>query len=89
VYVRGKAYLASGRPREAAAEFQKILDRRGLLLADPLGAAALLEEGRALAAAHEVPRAKQAYNEFLALWKNADAGIPMLTDAQSEFRRLQ
>jgi tetratricopeptide (TPR) repeat protein len=89
LYVRGKAYLASGHPREAAAEFQKILDRRGLLLADPLGAAALLEEGRAFASAHEVPQAKAAYQKLFALWKNADPGIPMLTDAQSEFTRLQ
>jgi tetratricopeptide (TPR) repeat protein/predicted Ser/Thr protein kinase len=87
-YVRGKAYLAAGRGPEAAIEFEKILTRRGLLLADPLGAAALLEEGRAVASAGNIPKARAEYQSFLALWKNADPGIPILTAAHQELARL-
>ena len=87
--MRGKAYLAAGRPAEAAAEFRKIVDRRGLVFADPVGAAALLEMGRALASAHDPAGAEAAYETFLTLWKDADEDVPLLKEARTEFARLR
>ncbi len=89
VYLRGKAYLAAGRPADAAAEFRKIIDRRGLVFADPVGAAALLGLGRALASAHDPAGAKAAYKTFLTLWNDADEDVPILKEAQMEFARLR
>jgi tetratricopeptide (TPR) repeat protein len=88
VYVRGEAYLAAHRPIEATAEFRKILDHRGLLLADPLGARVRLELGRALAQAGNAVQAREAYSDFLALWKDADADIPILKQARAEYANL-
>lgn len=87
-YVRGEAYLASHRSAEAAAEFQKILDNPGIVLADPIGALAHLQMGRALALAREKTKAKAAYQEFLKLWKDADPDIPILKQAKTEYARL-
>ena len=87
-YVRGEAYMASNRPVEAAAEFQKIFDRPGLLLADPVGPRARLELGRALAKAGEKAKAKAAYHDFLTLWKDADPDVPILKEAKKEFAEL-
>ncbi len=77
VYVRGEAYLAAGQGSKAAAEFQKILDRRGVVLNDPIGALAHLQLGRALAMSGDTAKAKTAYKEFLELWKYADPDIPI------------
>lgn len=87
-YVRGEAYMASNRPAEAAAEFQKIFDRPGLLFADPVGPRARLELGRALAKAGETAKAKAAYHDFLTLWKDADPDVPILKEARREFSEL-
>ena len=89
IYVRGEAYLAEGRGSEAVAEFQKILSHRGIVVSDPLGAVARLELGKAFALSGEVSRAKSAYEDFLALWKDADADIPILKQAKAEYARLQ
>jgi eukaryotic-like serine/threonine-protein kinase len=88
VYVRGEAYLAEQKGAEAAAEFQKILDHRGVVLADPVGAMARLQLGRALAMSGNKTGAKAAYQDFLTLWKGADPGNPVLKQAQAEFARL-
>ena len=88
VYVRGEAYLAAGRGAEAAAEFQKILDHRGIVSSDPIGALARLESGRAYALSGDRSRAKTAYQNFLALWKDADPDIPVLKLAQAEYASL-
>jgi len=87
-YIRGEAYLAAGRGQEAAAEFQKVLDHRGIVLADPIGPLALLQMGRAYAAAGEKAKAKSAYQDFLALWKDADPDLPVFKQASAEFARL-
>jgi eukaryotic-like serine/threonine-protein kinase len=87
-YVRGEALMAGRRYGEAAAEFQKILDHRGLVGADPIGAAVHLQLGRALARSGHTRQAKEAYQAFLTLWKNADAAIPVLKRAQAEYARL-
>jgi len=87
-YVRGQGYLQSGRGREAAAEFQKILDHRGIVLADPVGALAHLQLGRAYAVSGDRTRAKSAYEDFLTLWKDADPDIPILIRARTEHAKL-
>jgi DNA-binding winged helix-turn-helix (wHTH) protein/Tfp pilus assembly protein PilF len=84
VYVRGEAFLAEGRGAEAAAEFQKILDHRGVVVSDPVGALARLQLARAHAMAGDSARAKAAYEDFLGLWKDADADLPVLLKARSE-----
>lgn len=88
VYVRGEAYLAAHRGAEAVAEFQKILDHRGIVVSDPIGALAHLQSGRAFALSGEKTKAKAAYQDFLTLWKDADPDIPILKQAQTEYARL-
>jgi len=89
VYVRGEAYLAAHQGKEAAAEFQKILDHRGIVLNGPIGALARLQLGRAYAMAGDTAKAKAAYQDFLTLWKDADPDIPILKQAKAEYARLQ
>ena len=88
-YVRGEAYLRAGKGREAAAEFQKILDHRGVVFADPIGALAHLQLGRAYGLMGDNAKAKTAYQTFLALWKDADPDIPVLKEARAEYVKLQ
>lgn len=87
-YVRGEAYLAAGRGQEAAAEFQKVLGHRGIVLADPVGVLAHLQLGRVFALSGDKARAKAAYETFFSLWKDADPAIPILTSAKAEYGRL-
>ena len=63
-YVRGEAFIAVRRYAEAAAEFQKILDHRGIVGADPIGALAHLQLGRAFALSGDKAKAKAAYRDF-------------------------
>src|SRR5439155_16518449 len=72
-YVRGEAYLKAGRGREAAAEFQKVLDHRAILFADPIGALAHAQLGRADPLVGAEGHAKASYQDFLTLWRGADA----------------
>ena len=87
-YVRGQALVAARRYAEAAAEFQKILDHRGIVGADPIGALAHWQLGRAFALSGDKTKAKAAYEAFLALWKDADPAIPILKSAKAEYARL-
>jgi eukaryotic-like serine/threonine-protein kinase len=87
-YVRGEALVAAHRYVEAGAEFQKILDHRGIVGADPIGALAHLQLGRAFALSGDKIKAKAAYQAFLALWKNADLDVPILKSAKAEYERL-
>jgi eukaryotic-like serine/threonine-protein kinase len=89
IYVRGEAYLAAHRGAEAAAEFQKILDHRGIVFSDPVGALAHLQLGRAFALSGDKTKAQTAYQDFLTLWKQADPEIPILKQAKTEYARLQ
>jgi len=89
VFVRGEAYLAAHKGSEAAAEFQKILDHRGLVLNQPIGALAHLGLGRAYVLQGDIPKGKAAYQDFLALWKDADPDIPILKQAKAEYAKLQ
>ena len=87
-YVRGEAFIAAHRYAEAAAEFQKILDHRGIVGLDPIGALAHLQLGRVFALSGDKAKAKAAYQAFLALWKDADPDIPILKSAKAEYARL-
>jgi eukaryotic-like serine/threonine-protein kinase len=89
IYMRGEAYLAEHRGAEAAVEFKKVLDHPGIVVADPIGAMAHLQLGRALAVSGDKAKANIAYQDFLALWKNADRDIPVLTQAEAEYAKLQ
>ena len=88
IYVRGEAYLALHRGPEAAVEFQKILDHRGIVISDPAGAVAHLELARAYMLSGNKSRAGQAYRGFLLLWKDADPDIPILKQAYAEYSNL-
>jgi serine/threonine protein kinase/tetratricopeptide (TPR) repeat protein len=88
-YVRGEALSATHRYPEAAAEFQKILDHRGIVGADPIGVLAHLQLGRTFALAGDQVKAKRSYEQFLALWKDADNDVPILVQAKTEYARLQ
>ena len=89
VFVRGEAYLAAHQGKEAAAEFQKILDHRGVVANEPIGALAHLQIGRAYAMQGDTAKAKAAYQDFLTLWKDADPDIPIFIAAKSEYAKLQ
>ncbi len=89
IYVRGQAYLAEKQGARAAAEFQKIVDWRGVVANEPIGALAHLGLARAYAIQGEVFQARTAYVDFLTLWKDADPGIPVLNQAKAEYGRLQ
>jgi hypothetical protein len=73
---------------EAAIEFQKILDHRGIVVSDPIGALAHLQLGRAYVLSGDPSKAKTAYHDFLTLWKDADGDIPILQDARAEYSKL-
>ena len=88
IYVRGQAYLAARQGAEAAGEFQKILDHRGIMVADPVWALAHLQIGRAYAMQGDTSKAKTAYQDFLTLWKDADPDIPILKQAKAEYAKL-
>ena len=87
-YVRGLAYLAAHQGAEATAEFQKILDHRGIVVSDPIDALAHLQLGRAYALSGDTVKAKSAYQDFLTLWKDADPDIPILKQARAEYSVL-
>ncbi len=87
-YVRGEAYLAAHKGNEAAGEFQKILDHRGIVINAPVGALAHLGLGRAYALSGDRAKAKASYQDFLTLWKDADPDIPLLKQAKAEFVKL-
>jgi eukaryotic-like serine/threonine-protein kinase len=89
IYVRGQAYLAANRGVEAAAEFQKIINHRGVVVTDPIGALAHLQLGRAFALSGDKTKAKAAYQDFLTLWKDADSDIPIFKEAQREYFKSQ
>jgi len=87
-FIRGEAYLAAGRGHDAATEFQKVLNHRGIVLADPIGALAHLQLGRAYAVSGDMTKAKSAYQGFFTLWKDADRDIPVFIRASAEYTKL-
>jgi DNA-binding winged helix-turn-helix (wHTH) protein/tetratricopeptide (TPR) repeat protein len=89
VYVRGQAYLQAHRGMEAAAEFQRIIDHRTVVITDPVGALAHLQLARALVLAGDIAKARNAYQQSLTLWANADPNIPVLLQANAEYAKLK
>ena len=89
VYVHGEACLAAKQSVEAALQFQKILNHRGLVLNSPIGALARLQLGRAYPLQGDTAKAKAAYQDFLTLWKDADPDIPILIAAKAEYAKLK
>ena len=87
-YLRGQAYLMMHNGSAAVAEFQKLLDHRGIVLNYPLGALVHLQMGRAYAVSGETAKAKAAYRDFLTPWKDADPNIPILKQAKEEYAKL-
>jgi eukaryotic-like serine/threonine-protein kinase len=88
-YCRGLAHLGRRSGKEAAEEFQKLLDNRGLLALSPYWNLAHLGLARGYAISGETDKARAMYGEFLALWKNADPDLPILKQAQAEYRELR
>jgi eukaryotic-like serine/threonine-protein kinase len=89
VFVRGDAYLALHQGNAAVAEFQKILDHRGVVWNCATGALAHLGVARAYAVSGDAAKAKASYQDFFALWKDADPDIPILKEAKTEYAKLQ
>jgi serine/threonine protein kinase/Flp pilus assembly protein TadD len=87
-YLRGIAYLRQNAGTEAMNEFQKILGRRGWFDTSPFFPLAHLGLARAAAIAGDTTKSRQAYQDFFALWKDADADIPILIQAKQEYEKL-
>jgi serine/threonine protein kinase/tetratricopeptide (TPR) repeat protein len=88
-YLRGQVYLAAHEGIEAAAEFQKILDHREIVQNGIIGALSHFQLGRAYVLRGDTAKAKEAYQDFLTLWKDADPDIPVFIAAKSEYAKLQ
>ncbi len=89
VFFRGEAFLAAHRGAEASTEFEKILSHRGIMIGDPVFVLAHLGLARAYALSGESAKARAQYQEFFALWKNADPDCPILKRAEAEYRNLR
>ena len=87
-YLRGQAYLRAGDGKAAEGEFQKLVDHRGIAAGRPYAALAILGLARARSLAGNSPASRMAYQDFLALWKDADPEIPVLQQARAEYSRL-
>jgi hypothetical protein len=88
-YLRGQAYLLAHNGTAAAAEFEKLRDHRGIVINFVTGALSELQLGRAYAMAGDSAKAKGAYQDFLALWSNADPDALILKEAKAEYAKLQ
>jgi predicted Zn-dependent protease len=88
-FYRGLAYLAMKSGKEAAVEFRKDIDRRTSYPLSPIHSLSQLEFARSLALAGDTTGARTAYQDFLALWKDADPDLPLLKQAQAEYAKLQ
>jgi eukaryotic-like serine/threonine-protein kinase len=88
-YMRGLLYLQARQGAQAAAEFQKLIDHRGIVGNSPLAALARLGVARAAAEQGDAAKARTAYQDFFALWKDADADVPVLVAAKSEYAKLK
>jgi hypothetical protein len=88
-YIRGGAFMARHQYTEAATEYQKVLDHRGIVGADPIGALAHLQLGRAFVSSGDKNKAKPFYQDFLTLWKDADPDVAILKQANAEYAKLR
>jgi eukaryotic-like serine/threonine-protein kinase len=88
-YVRGLACLHASEGLRAIQEFQRILDHRGVAPASPLYPLAYVQQARAYVLVDDAAKARKAYQEFLAIWKDADPDVPILQQAKAEYAKLQ
>ncbi len=88
VYLRGEAYLKLGQGQLATAEFQKVIDHRGIVANSVIGSLTYLQLGRAQAMSGDKEAARKSYQKFLTLWKDADPDIPILVQAKAECAKL-
>jgi tetratricopeptide (TPR) repeat protein/tRNA A-37 threonylcarbamoyl transferase component Bud32 len=88
-YIRGNAYLKSGKAQDAAHEFQRIRDLHSLRPEDPIISLALLGQARAYRLMSDTTKSRTAYQDFFALWKDADPDIPILKQAKAEYAKVQ
>jgi eukaryotic-like serine/threonine-protein kinase len=88
-YIRGLAYLRLGDGSKAAAEFQRISDHQGVTANSEQYFLAQLNLGRAYVVSGDTAKAKKAYQDFFAMWKDADPDVPVLTQAKAEYAKLQ
>ena len=88
-YVRGLALLAAHQTQQAIAEFQKIVDHPGVQAPSPVHSLAHLGLARSYAQAGDKEKALTAYQDFFALWKEADADVPLLQQAKAEYAKLK
>ena len=88
-YVRGLAYLRARAGTEAMAEFQKIIDHRGVVAVSALYPLAHLGLARAAALTGDTAKSRNAYEDFFALWKDADPDLPILIEAKKEYQKLR
>ena len=88
VYVRGKAFLASNKGKQAAVEFQKILDRPALVLNEPIGALAIRGLAHSYVLQQQPDKARATYQELMSIWHQADARSPLFREADLEYRQL-
>ena len=89
IYVRGLAYVQAGQGSQAAGEFQRILDHRGISPLSPLRPLANVGLARAWALAGEKEKSRKAYQDFFGLWKDADPDLPILQEAKAEYAKLE
>jgi tetratricopeptide (TPR) repeat protein len=89
MHIRGEAYLRAGDGAKAESEYRKILDHRGVSPLSPLYGLARLGLGRAYQLQGNAAKARTAYQDFFALWKNADPDIPILRQAKAEYAKLK
>jgi tetratricopeptide (TPR) repeat protein len=88
ILFRGEAYLAAGKGPEAAREYQRLIDHRGIMIGDPVSVLARYGLARSYALSGDASNARSQYKEFLALWKDADPDLPVLQKARAELTRL-
>jgi Tfp pilus assembly protein PilF len=89
LYLRGLAYVKNKQGAEAAREFEKVLALRNIAPADPLMSLAHLGLARAYTLQGDTQKSRTAYQDFFALWKDADPDLPILKEAKAEYAKLQ
>ena len=89
LYVRGNAYLKAKRGSDTVQAFQRLLDLKNVINVDPIMPLAKVGLARAYVMAGDKARSRVAYQDFLAVWKDADPDIPMLRAVKAEYAKLQ
>ena len=88
-FYRGLAYLSMKSGKEAANEFQKVIDRKAIQALSPMHTISRLEMARSLALAGDAAGARSTYQDLFAIWKDADPDLPLLKQAKAEYAKLQ